>query len=435
MPADYTKPHPIVDARDPTSQSIILNGAIEGHVLVKNINNSLPLVKPKMLSLFGYDAKTPDLVGIASLDQWLFGQEEYATGASNLFALSGTTPNTTIANLGVQIMGGGSGAVTPAYWNSPYDSLSQRAYTDGTYLQWDFITPNSETLVDPASDACLVFINAWAAEGNDRFDISDSFSDDLVTNVASQCNNTIVVIHNAGARLVDAFADNPNVTAIVYAHTPGQDAGRSITALLYGDENFSGKMPYTVAKNSSDYGLLLSPAQPDGLFALFPQANFTEGVYIDYRAFDALNMTPQYEFGFGLSYTTFNYTDLNIAHLSPANTGSYPVGPIQAGGAADLWDRFAVINANITNTGSVTGQEVSQLYVGIPNGPIRQLRGFDKKALNASESYTVEFNLTRRDLSYWDTAAQQWNLQSGAYQIYVGGSSRSLPLTGTLNIS
>lgn len=121
-------------------------------------------------------------------------------------------------------------------------------------------------------------IDAYATEGRDRPGLHDDYSDSIVLNVASQCNNTIVVINNAGVRLVDTFYNHPNVTGIIYAHLPGQDAGRALASLVYGDVSFSGKMPYTVAKNESDYGNLLAPTQPSGDDYLFPQSNFTEGL-------------------------------------------------------------------------------------------------------------------------------------------------------------
>jgi beta-glucosidase len=286
--------------------------------------------------------------------------------------------------------------------------------------------------VDDDTDACLVFINAWAQEGFDRPGIHDDFSDTLVNNIANQCANTIVVIHNAGIRLVDRFESHPNVKAIIFAHLPGQDSGRALVSLLYGDDNFSGKLPYTVAKADSDYGDLLSPSQPEGLFGLYPQSNFTEGVYIDYRAFDKHKITPRYEFGFGLSYTTFSYSSLRISGPAQLNLKPYPTGRILQGGHEDLWDEIATVYADVQNTGAVEGKEVAQLYIGIPGGPARQLRGFEKKSLMPGESVTVVFPLTRRDLSVWDVEAQKW--KKGDYMVYVGSSSRKLPLVGTLTV-
>lgn len=157
-------------------------------------------------------------------------------------------------------------------------------------------------------------------------------------------------------------------------------------------------------------------------------------MYIDYRAFDAKNITPRYEFGFGLSYTSFEFGDLASSKASNVSTDSYPTGEVLEGGQVDLWDVVATVSATVTNTGNVTGAEVAQLYVGIEGGPIKQLRGFEKPVLEPGQSSTVEFPLTRRDLSAWDVAAQKWLLQKGDYPLYVGSSSRNLPLTGTLTI-
>lgn len=253
-------------------------------------------------------------------------------------------------------------------------------------------------------------------------------------NVAAKCSNTIVVIHNAGIRLVDQWIENPNVTAVIFGHLPGQDSGRALVQLLYGVKSFSGKLPYTVAMNESDYNAY-EPDLPEGEFALFPQSNFSEGVYIDYRDFDAKNITPRYEFGYGLTYTTFAYSDLSVSLLSNAST-SYlpPKSSISQGGAEALWDVVAQVSAVVTNTGSVDAAEVAQLYVGIPNGPLRQLRGFSKNDITVGQKVTVEFDLMRRDLSSWNTTAQEWGLEQGTYGIYVGASSRILPLSGSLVI-
>lgn len=282
------------------------------------------------------------------------------------------------------------------------------------------------------ADAALVFINAYASENFDRETLADEFSDNLVKNVAANYSNTIVVIHSAGVRLVDQWIDHPNVTAVLLAGVPGQEAGHSIVDVLYGDVNPSGKLPYTVAKNESDYGSLLNSTVS---FDAFPQQNFSEGVYIDYRAFDKNGIDPRFEFGFGLSYTTFEYTNLQVASLK-GNLSTYPnpnVAIVQ-GGHPELWDTLFYVTIEIANTGDVFGHEVAQLYVGIPNAPVRQLRGFDRVPLAAGQAKTVTFPLTRRDLSIWDVVAQQWKLQKGQYPIYAGASSRDLRLNGTLVI-
>ncbi|RKL09690.1 hypothetical protein BFJ70_g16627 [Fusarium oxysporum] len=157
-------------------------------------------------------------------------------------------------------------------------------------------------------------------------------------------------------------------------------------------------------------------------------SNFTEGVYVDYRHFDKLNIEPRYEFGFGLSYTTYNYGNLQIEKICGANITAYPTGPVMEGGQADLWDTLIKVTADIANVGQMDGAEAAQLYVGIPGAPLRQLRGFTKPFIKAGETMPVHFELTRRDLSVWDTVGQNWLLQSGDYAIFIGASSRILPL-------
>lgn len=204
--------------------------------------------------------------------------------------------------------------------------------------------------------------------------------------------------------------------------------------LLYGDVSPSGKMPYTLAKNESDYNTL-APSEPEGEHYFFPQSDFSEGVYIDYRDFDKKNITPRYEFGFGLTYTTFSFSDLKVQLLSNAST-SYlpPPSSVIEGGTASLWDIVARVEAVVTNSGSVDAAEVAQLYVGIPGAPLKQLRGFNKVVIKAGDRVTVSFDLLRRDLSEWNVAEQSWGLQQGDYQIYVGSSSRDLPLVTSLTI-
>jgi beta-glucosidase len=243
-----------------------------------------------------------------------------------------------------------------------------------------------------------------------------------------------VTIHNAGVRLIDQWIEHPNVTAVIFAHLPGQDSGRALVQLLYGYQSPSGKLPYTVAKNESDY-VTLSPSLPEGEYQLFPQSDFSEGIFIDYRSFDKKNITPRYEFGFGLTYTTFAFSDLEIEVL-PGVPTTYlpPSSPILEGGIPSLWDVVAQVHATVSNTGGMDAAEVAQLYVGIPGGPVKQLRGFSKVDIPVGANVTVEFDLLRRDLSEWGVVEQSWVLQQGSYEIYVGSSSRDLPLSGTLTI-
>lgn len=241
--------------------------------------------------------------------------------------------------------------------------------------------------------------------------------------MASKCANTIVVIHAAGIRLVDQWIEHPNVTATIIAHLPGQDSGTALVKLLYGEANFSGKLPYTLAKNESDYSVY-KPCGRGPSNTTSPQCDYTEGVYLDYRAFDAKNITPRYEFGYGLSYTTFSYGGFEL---------SIDGGLCKSvGNATNMWDNVAKVKATISNTGAVEGEEVAQLYIGIPGAPLKQLRGFEKVRLASGQSAAVEFGLTRRDLSEWDVGKQRWAVQDGEYKVFVGASSRDVRWTGLI---
>ncbi|OJJ80818.1 beta-glucosidase [Aspergillus glaucus CBS 516.65] len=412
MPKDVEAEHQRVIATSPASKDTLLQSAIEGHVLVKNTNGALPLNSPRLVSVFGYDAKGPDALQFSTISF----QSSYPAIQKNHTLW----------------VGGGSGENSPAYVDAPIDALQRQAYEDGSSILWNFDSINPQ--LDSTSDVCLVFINSYATESQDRPGLTDEYSDILVTNVANKCNNTVVVLHNAGIRLVDAWVEHENVTAVIFAHLPGQDTGRAVVDLLYGRANPSGRLPYTVARQAEDYGSLLHPAQREGDYWLFPQSNFSEGALIDYRAFDAQNITPRYEFGYGLSYTTFDYSDLQTRRSNVSITAYPPNATIEQGGNPRLWDEILTVSAKVSNTGTVDGDEVPQLYIGIPNGPVRQLRGFDKVRIVAGEAAPVAFPLTRRDLSVWDVDAQQWHLQEGEYNVYVGRSSRDLPLSGTFSI-
>lgn len=439
MPYNISEPHEFVNALDPKAKPTLFNGAVEGHVLVKNVNKTLPLRSPQLISVFGYDAQVPGQYmppgNPPGNNPWKFGYEPaiFQVGDSFSTTVVDEPEIYQVALNGTLTVGGGSGGNNGPYISSPLDALQQRAYADNTVVMWDTTdSPNNLGLME-ASDACLVFINAFATEGLDRAGVHDDYSDSLVKTVANTCANTVVIIHNAGLRLVDQFIDHPNVTAVVFAHLPGQDSGRALVSLLYGDNNFSGKLPYTVAKNESDYNVLYHEHAVTP-YGLFPQSDFTEGLYIDYRDFDAKNITPRYEFGFGLSYTEFSFSKLQTS-VANKSTSKYPSGPIQQGGQIDLWENIANVTATIHNTGSVAGAEVAQLYVGIPGRPVKQLRGFEKVEIAPGSSATVQFPLTRRDLSVWDVDAQKWTLQSGNYKIYVGSSSRNLPLQKVIKLT
>ena len=156
--------------------------------------------------------------------------------------------------------------------------------------------------------------------------------------------------------------------------------------------------------------------------------------------FGAYNVSPRYEFGYGLSYTTFEYSDLsvNITNSSAvALASTYPTGALAIGGKTDLWDEVVSATVTVANNSTVDSKEVSQLYVQYPDAadqPVRQLRGFERTFITSRSSSTVTFSVRRRDLSIWDVEAQEWAVVSGDYVFSVGASSRDLRVSQTLTV-
>lgn len=432
-------PNANVDARDPAADQTLLQSAVEGHVLVKNTNNALPLNKPKALSLFGFDAVGGLNTSAASAFKYPLSMEntqnyedgrawtdlDYALLLAEVAQAGSAGP--AVALNGTMISGGGSGGVTPNASIAPYDAFLTQAQADGTTLKTDFVSVNP--IVDPTTDAAIVFVNEQSAESYDRSGLASAYADALINNVAKKHPNTIVVIHNAGVRLVDRFIANPNVTAVIIAHLPGQASGTALTEIIYGRQSPSGRLPYTVAKSESDYGALLNPSYASPSNPFYSQSNFNEGVFIDYKAFIKNNITPRFAFGYGLTYTTFSYSSLAISKNSTGSISSLPPDALASsstiapeGGLNSLYDTLVTVTATIQNTGATyTAAEVAQLYIGIPtSGVTKVLRGFQKVSIAPGQSAQVSFALRRRDVSVWDTVAQQWRIPSGAFQVYVG---------------
>lgn len=457
-------------------------------VLLKNTNNALPLTgKEKFTAVFGDDAGDnplgPNGCSDRGCDNGTLGMA-WGSGSANFPYL--VTPETAIQN---EILGN----------NGVFQSITN-----------NFAAYQSQLLAGQASVA-IVFVNADSGEGyidvdgniGDRNNLTlwDN-GDVLVTSVSAFCNNTILVIHSTGPVLIGEYSSNPNITAILWAGIPGEQSGNSIADVLYGRVNPSAKLPFTMAKTREDYGtdILYIPNEGTGA----PQTNFTEGVFIDYRALDRANTAPVYEFGFGLSYTKFSYSNLTVTrnphagvytptkgstaaaptlgsisnysadYLFPsnltqvpyyiypylnstnlataANTPGYgdnsfvnagsqdgsPQPLIAAGGAPGgnpgLYDVLYQVTATIANTGSLGGAEVPQLYVSLggPYDPKVVLRNFDKLSIQPGVASTFTADILRRDISNWNTVSQNWFISNYTKTVYVGSSSRNLPLSATL---
>lgn len=405
------------DVRGNHAEIIRRHGAA-GSVLLKNVNGALPLKSPKNVAVFGNDASDPTKSSV--LNQ---GDYEYGT----------------------IVAGGGSGTGQLSYLVTPLRAIQDRVWKDGGIVQyWLNNTLIAESdiggLLIPRKqpEVCLVMLKVWAEEAADRAKLSADWNGDgVVESVASYCNNTIVITHAAGINTMP-WADHPNVTAILAAHFPGQESGNSLTDILYGHVNPSGHLPYTIAMNGTDYNAPPTTAINTTGFDDW-QSWFDERLEIDYRHFDMQNISVRYEFGFGLSYTTFEISDIESSPLDN-NITSFPEDrPIEPGGNPALWDAIYNVTVSVANSGPVAGHAVPQLYVGLPSSapegtPIRQLRGFEKVYLEKGESQTVGFELMRRDLSYWDVVSQQWVIPEGEFTVWVGLSSRDLKVQDSFTV-
>ncbi|KAA8645114.1 hypothetical protein EYZ11_010198 [Aspergillus tanneri] len=371
-------------------------------VLLKNDAHALPLQRPRSLAIIGEDSIVNPAGPNACSDRG--------------------------CNKGTLAMGWGSGTSEFPYLVSPLDAIQNRATKEDTKI---VSSPTSDTTAAASAAAAvetaLVFITSDAGEGyitveghaGDRNHLDPwHYGNELVQSVASANENVIVVVHSVGPIILETILAEPSVKAILWTGLPGQESGNALVDVLYGTTAPSGKLPYTIARKQSDYGTRWLNSQTD---------DFMEGLFIDYRHFDENDIVSRYEFGYGLSYTTFEYTRLAVSVFTTSGPSK---GPIIPGGAADLFESVGTVSIIVRNSGIVAGAEVAQLYLGLPDSAPatapRQLRGFQKVNLHPGQWSQAVFELTRRDLSYWDVEQQKWVVPSGSFTAYVGSSSRDI---------
>ncbi|GJC94679.1 glycosyl hydrolase family 3 N terminal domain-containing protein [Colletotrichum higginsianum] len=385
--------------------------ARDGIVLLKNDGAVLPLKAPRKIAVVGSSAvNNPD-------------------GINACYDRS--------CNTGTLGMGWGSGTVDYPYLVAPLDAMRERAERDGTEVVASSTDDGPQGAAAAAgADVAFVFVTSDSGEGyinvngnpGDRLDLNFWHGgNELVEAVAAANDNVIVVVHSTGPVILEKVLAQPGVKAVVWAGLGSQETGNALVDVLWGATNPNGKLPYTIGKSAADYGTAVSQGDED---------NYREGLFIDYRHFDFLGIEPRYEFGFGLSYTNYTYSDIGVTSTAKAGPA---VGQVVPGGRADLFEIVATVTATVTNTGGVAGAEVAQLYITLPpsapESPPKQLRGFQKLRLGVGESGTATFHLRRKDLSYWDVGRQNWIVPSGAFIARVGASSRNLRLEDTFIVS
>ncbi len=243
------------------------------------------------------------------------------------------------------------------------------------------------------------------AKDRDRLNLPEA-QINLIKEVAQANKNTIVVLYNATPILMNEWIND--VPAVVEAFYPGQEGGNALADILFGDVSPSGKLPLTFLKKWED-----SPAYPT-----YPGdrdiAHYSEGIFVGYRHFDKNNIEPLFHFGYGLSYTTFDYSDLK---LDKKNMGK---------------DGTVRVSLNVKNTGKMDGDEVVQLYIRDVKANVKRevkaLKGFDRVSLKAGESKNVSFKIDKSALSFYDVKKKEWVAEPGDFEVLVGSSSRDIRL-------
>jgi beta-glucosidase len=417
---------PARDVRDQHT-SLVREIAAAGTVLLKNEGALLPIRNITNIAVFGNAAADPT-------DGLSFVKMPGNSTARPLGSVYGALP-----------VGGGSGSGRTSDLVSPLRAIRDRGLQEGFRTQ--YITDNEVVASDhlntiyPIPDVCVVFLKTFATEGWDRLSFENDWNSTLVVlNVARSiycAKKTIVVTQSPG---VNTLPWAGGVAAILASHYAGEQAGNSIVDILWGDVNPSGHLTYTIPVKQLDYHFpVVNITGPDATDSNAWQSNFTEGLFIDYRHFDALNVTPLYEFGHGLSYTTFDLpTDIVLDQVR-TNISMFPVpaatNTTSPGGSPDLWNVVLNVTVSVNNTGPVSGAAVPQLYVSLPTGgtdgappgtPAQVLRGFDKVQLSPGQSANVTFSLMRRDLSFWSVQDQEWRIPRGSIGLHVGFSSRDI---------
>lgn len=325
----------------------------------------------------------------------------------------------------VRYQGGGSSHVNPTQLDIPYEEIlklvddpSNVLYADGYDLESDEV---KEELINEAkniaqnSDVAVIFAGLperYESEGYDRENLSLPKSHNkLIEEITKVQDNVVVVLFN-GAPVEMPWINK--VKGLFECYLGGQAVGGAIADLLFGKANPSGKLAETFPKK-----LAHNPSHP-----YFPgeddMVEYREGIFIGYRYYDKKEIEPLFPFGFGLSYTKFEYSDLKIDKKQAKDTDTITV------------------SVKVKNVGNMAGKEIVQLYVRDVESsvvrPEKELKGFKKVELNPGEEKTVTFVLDKRSFAYYSTDIKDWYVESGDFEILIGKSSKEIVLKDTVNV-
>jgi len=373
-----------------TKENVALNRKVgaDSNVLLKNADNVLPIKKVKKIAVVGKDAMP-------------------ANFCEDMRCADGTLA-----------LGWGSGTTDFKYIVDPLSAITKRAKKENIEVVSSG-KDDADAAAEVAKDADLAIVFVQADSGEEYITVEGNAGDrinldlwhngnELIDAVASVNENTIVVIHAPGPVNVP-FLDK--VKGIVFAGMPGQESGNAITDVLFGDVNPSGHLPYTWAPRE-DYptDVKYEPEYPDGGEKMTVY-DYDEGLFVGYRWFDKMNIEPTFAFGYGLSYTTFEYSDLQ----------------------AVMEEDGLHVTLTVKNTGDVAGAAVPMVFLSFPDVvkdyPSRLFKGFDKVMLEAGESKEVTILVDNHDLSYYDVEAAEFvKPKEGEYTVFAGSNARDLPL-------
>lgn len=332
--------------------------------------------------------------------------------ATKKLVVVGALANT--ANLGDT----GSSNTVPSYAVTPLDGLEARAGSISiTHVPGPTLSMTDEAAIADA-DAAIVVVGLTAADegeaiekvsAGDRKSLALRDEDiALIESVKAKSARTIVVLEGGSAILVEPWMQG--TAAVMMAWYPGQEGGHAIADVLFGDVNPSGKLPLTFPLAEAQLPPFVNDADA-----------VTYGYFHGYRHVDHENLAPSFPFGFGLSYTTFSYSDFRLDAASIDKAGEL------------------VAHVDITNTGARAGEEIVELYIAVPNSTVmrapKDLRAFARVALDPGQKKTVDLTIRASDLAYWDEAKAAFVVEPTTYEAQVGSSSRDLPLSATFTIA
>ena len=412
------------DAPDLKKDALVSrSAAAQGMVLLKNNGNPLPFNGVKSVALYGNTSYDPIAGG---------------TGSGNVNKAYVISLAQGLQNGGLQVDAG----LLKSYPSYIADARAKQPKPQRGMGMFSGPPPVPQMTIADADlqqqaandDMAVITIGRNAGEGADRKLPDDYYLSDaekaLIKSVSDDFHakgKKVIIVLNIGG-VIEVASWRDEVDGILLAWQPGLEAGNAITDVLSGKVNPSGKLATTFAMDYKDVPSAKNfpgkefpdQATGEGFRRQMPaEVTYEDGIYVGYRYYSTFKVAPAYEFGYGLSYTTFGYSDLKIS-------------------SATFKDKLRA-SITITNTGTVAGKEAAQLYLSAPavklDKPAIELKAFAKtKLLKPGESETLHFELDARDLASYDTAQEAWIAESGTYTVSIGASSKDIKQTSTFSL-